>query len=89
MRINQEQLPAIPQADRTTSVEGRSLEQEISSARPDNASIGSLASALSDAIAPRDARVAELRKQYLDGTYYVSAAKISSKMVDEHLADKS
>jgi anti-sigma28 factor (negative regulator of flagellin synthesis) len=30
-------------------------------------------------------RIAELRRQYLDGTYHVDIDKVSAKIVDEHL----
>jgi anti-sigma28 factor (negative regulator of flagellin synthesis) len=33
----------------------------------------------------REARVKELRQQYLAGTYKVDAAEISRKLVDSHL----
>jgi hypothetical protein len=31
------------------------------------------------------ARIAELRRQYVNGTYHVDAAKVSAKIIDEHL----
>ena len=33
----------------------------------------------------REARVAELREQYLNGTYQVDAARLSAAIIDEHL----
>jgi anti-sigma28 factor (negative regulator of flagellin synthesis) len=34
----------------------------------------------------REARIAELRKQYLSGTYKVDAGKVAAKIVDDHLS---
>ncbi len=67
-------LPAV-QAPAPESVETR-----------DQASIGSVASAVSQGFAASEARVAELRNQFQSGTYRVSAQEISSKLVDEHLS---
>jgi anti-sigma28 factor (negative regulator of flagellin synthesis) len=33
----------------------------------------------------REARVAELRRQYSEGTYRVNSAELAAKMVDDHL----
>ncbi len=33
----------------------------------------------------REARVAELRQQVLNGTYEVEAAKLSAKIIEQHL----
>ena len=52
----------------------------------DQASIGSVASAVSQGFAASEARVAELRNQYQSGAYRVSAQEISSKLIDEHLS---
>lgn len=35
----------------------------------------------------RDARIAELRRQYLEGTYQVDADKLSAALVRRHLAE--
>jgi anti-sigma28 factor (negative regulator of flagellin synthesis) len=37
----------------------------------------------------REARIADLREQYLAGTYKVDAAELSRKLVDSHLRSKS
>lgn len=41
-----------------------------------------------DAFSPqaRDARIAELRRQYLEGTYQVDADQLSAALVAKHLA---
>ena len=33
----------------------------------------------------REIRIAELRRQYLDGTYRASAEQLSSKLIEKHL----
>jgi anti-sigma28 factor (negative regulator of flagellin synthesis) len=58
-------------------------------AAKDEAVLGKVASAMNEAIRARDARVAELHEQHLRGSYHVDAAKISSKIVDEHLGPKN
>jgi anti-sigma28 factor (negative regulator of flagellin synthesis) len=35
----------------------------------------------------RDARIAQLRKQYLEGTYQVDADKLSAVLIRRHLAE--
>ena len=34
---------------------------------------------------PREARVAELRKQHVEGTYQVEAPELSAAIIDKHL----
>ncbi len=34
---------------------------------------------------PSEDRIAELRRRYLEGSYEVDAAKLSSKIIDKHL----
>ncbi|MBV9158074.1 MAG: flagellar biosynthesis anti-sigma factor FlgM [Acidobacteriaceae bacterium] len=36
---------------------------------------------------PREARVAELRKQYLEGTYQVEASELIAAIIDKHLEE--
>ena len=51
----------------------------------DHVSLGSVAVAASNSLDAPDAKIAELRQQYLDGTYQVHPDKVSAKIVDEHL----
>jgi anti-sigma28 factor (negative regulator of flagellin synthesis) len=53
--------------------------------RFDEASLGSVAKAVSQGLVASEARVAELRAQYQSGSYKVDAADLSSKLIDEHL----
>ncbi len=36
----------------------------------------------------REARIAELRRKYLDGQYTVNSRAVSKKLIDDHLADE-
>jgi len=51
----------------------------------DHVSLGSVAVAASNSLDAPEARIAELRQQYLEGTYQVDAGKLGAKIVDEHL----
>jgi anti-sigma28 factor (negative regulator of flagellin synthesis) len=51
----------------------------------DKADIGPIASAASNALESQHEKIAQLREQYLNGTYEVDADKLSSKLIDEHL----
>lgn len=51
----------------------------------DEVDVGAVALAASTSIDAPDSRVAELRQQVLDGTYKVDSARLSSKIIDEHL----
>ena len=55
------------------------------SSEQDEVNIGPLASAASNTLEAPDAKIAQLREQYLNGTYQVDADKLSSKLIDEHL----
>jgi anti-sigma28 factor (negative regulator of flagellin synthesis) len=35
----------------------------------------------------REKRIAELRRQYVEGTYRVDAAQVSASIIDDHLED--
>lgn len=37
----------------------------------------------------RERRIAELRQQYLEGTYQVDAQELSAAIIREHLADRT
>lgn len=36
----------------------------------------------------REARIAKLRREYLDGRYSVNPRAVSKKLIDDHLADE-
>ena len=63
--------------------------QQASVAGPgqDEASISSVAFAASKSLEAPESKIQELRAQYLDGTYNVDAKDLSTKIVDEHLAE--
>jgi anti-sigma28 factor (negative regulator of flagellin synthesis) len=46
----------------------------------------SIAAAREQILTSTEARVAELRHQYLSGTYNVDAAEVAAKIVDDHLS---
>ncbi len=45
----------------------------------------SVSSSSANSAAAREVRVAELRRQYQEGTYKVDAREVSSKIVERHL----
>jgi anti-sigma28 factor (negative regulator of flagellin synthesis) len=51
----------------------------------DQVSLGSVAAAVSKALESSNQRVAELRQQYVSGTYKVDAAALSAKIVNDHI----
>ncbi len=51
----------------------------------DQVSLWSVALAASRSLDAPEAKIAELREQYLDGTYHVATEKLSAKIVKEHL----
>jgi len=51
----------------------------------DHVSLGSVAVAASNSLDASEARIAELRQQYLEGTYRVDGGKLGAKIVEEHL----
>ena len=53
----------------------------------DEVTLGAVAVAASNSLDAPEAKIAELRQQYLDGTYQVPADKISAKIVKEHLQE--
>ena len=57
----------------------------VSGSVEDHVCLGSVAVAASNSLDGPDAKIAELRQQYLDGTYQVQPDKVSAKIVDEHL----
>lgn len=52
---------------------------------PDQVSVGPVALAASKSLDASESKIAELRQQYLDGTYGVDAKELSARIVDEHL----
>jgi anti-sigma28 factor (negative regulator of flagellin synthesis) len=59
--------------------------EPASEAVQDEVNVGAVALAASTSIDAPDSRVAELRQQVLDGSYQVDSARLSSKIIDEHL----
>ncbi|HWF47524.1 MAG TPA: flagellar biosynthesis anti-sigma factor FlgM [Bryobacteraceae bacterium] len=51
----------------------------------DHSEVSTAASAAIQDIQKRDSRVAELRQQYLNGSYQPDAGRVAAKIVDEHL----
>jgi anti-sigma28 factor (negative regulator of flagellin synthesis) len=51
----------------------------------DHVSLGSVAVAASNSLDEPEARIAELRQQYLEGAYQVDAGELSARIIDEHL----
>jgi anti-sigma28 factor (negative regulator of flagellin synthesis) len=45
-----------------------------------------IAAAREQALTATEARVAELRSQYLSGSYQVDAGKVAAKLIDDHLS---
>lgn len=53
----------------------------------DEVHVGSVAVAASHILETSESRVAELRQQYLDGTYQVDAETLSAKIIQQHLQE--
>ena len=73
----------------TTRVDSRRASEDhdhasFSAIFEDQTKLGSVATALHQSSEQREARVAQLRQQYLDGTYHVDASSLSSKIVNDH-----
>jgi anti-sigma28 factor (negative regulator of flagellin synthesis) len=51
----------------------------------DHSDVSAAASAVNQSIEKQDARVEELRQQYLSGSYQPDSAKVAAKIVEEHL----
>jgi len=69
--------PAANPAAKETDVAPGAVQDEVK--------VGSVAVAASHSLEASESRIAELRQQYLDGTYQVGAEKLSAKIIDEHL----
>lgn len=89
MRISDSPPPANPieQAQTATPVGPSGQQASVAGSPQDEASISSVALAASKSLEAPESKIQELRAQYLDGTYQVDAKDLSTKIVDEHLAE--
>lgn len=86
MRIPDAPAPgASPQLQPVATPAGAAGQAVPPGSEHDKVEIGPIASAASKAIEFQDEKIAQLREQYLNGTYQVDADKLSSKLIDEHL----
>lgn len=76
---------ASPHIQPVATPAGASEHAALPGSEQDQINIGTIASAASNTLEVSDAKIAELREQYLNGTYQVDADKLSSKIIDEHL----
>jgi anti-sigma28 factor (negative regulator of flagellin synthesis) len=77
---SQSSLERAPVSEKNTSAAAptRALEREV--VPPE------IAAAREQVLTSGEARLADLRSQYLNGTYRVEAAKVAAKIVDDHLS---
>ncbi len=87
MRISDAPSPdAAPQVKPAASPATKDAEHAAApGSAQDEVSLGPVALAASSSLDAPDARIVELRQQYLDGSYQVEAHKLGAKIVDEHL----
>ena len=81
-RIPNVTVPISPKDDDKTAQQSKTAVPVTSE---DQASVGSVASAVSKITEAQDAKVEHLRAQHLQGVYKIDAQKLSAKLIDEHL----
>jgi anti-sigma28 factor (negative regulator of flagellin synthesis) len=76
---------ASPHVQPVATPAGGAEQAGLAGSEHDKVSIGPIAAAASNTLNAPAEKIAELREQYLSGTYSVDADKLSSKIIDEHL----
>ena len=89
MKISDASSPgAAGQVQPTASPDAKQTEHAVAPGSvQDEVSLGPVALAASNSLDAPEAKIAELRQQYLDGSYQVDPGKLSTKIVEEHLQD--
>ncbi len=83
VQVEKRSEPNLNKRDGMNSPTFNSAEVDISDRAVDMARARSIVESMSDV---RPDRIAMLKKQIADGTYWVDAEKIADRIVDEHLA---
>ncbi|MBV9761652.1 MAG: flagellar biosynthesis anti-sigma factor FlgM [Acidobacteriaceae bacterium] len=65
----------------------KEAEQSIEPGGPtaDQANVGAVALAASKSLDTSESKVAELRQQFIDGTYRVDSRALSARIIEDHL----